>query len=241
MDRVQRPGALVNLRTMVPSLVFITSPPAPEDVSQPAANRPDPPDETSTLKKGKLWEYADLGFDTEKKLWFVQFFNDSGQNTGAYMAKTVFFKSGDAIQYQWKDSKGRPFWHVRERFFPDEIEKIDIDTKGHDLTIIFKQRRGSASAEVVPKDYAYILYAFHLANKEGSAENRPPTGFVEFYGTDGRLISRFNNRWIAIEGANRKTVGDFPKIRVRVERNDVGNIILTDTVAIIQGRPKHES
>ncbi|MDA4123154.1 MAG: hypothetical protein OK456_08260 [Thaumarchaeota archaeon] len=184
----------------------------------------------SALPSKQFWEFADLGFDTGKKLWFIQFVNDVNQNVGSYFAKSVTLNKGRAIQYQWKDSQGRPFWHVRERFFADEIEGFVVDPAGA-ITINFK---GEDDAEDMqpPKDFAYLLYAFHLSNKEGE---KAPTGFVDFYNAKGEIIRGFNNRWIIIEGADRRTVGEFPKIRLRADRKDVGDVIVTRSAIIITG------
>ena len=52
----------------------------------------------------KFWEFADLGFDTGKKLWFVQFYNGINENVGTYYARGVDITGGWAAQYQWKDA-----------------------------------------------------------------------------------------------------------------------------------------
>ena len=97
------------------------------------------------------------------------------------MGKRVVLKHGRAAQYEWKDEQGRAFWHVRERFFADEVENVGIDPSGDLLTVVFKENRESTDEGSVPEDYSYILYAFHLTNKEMAKGNRPPLGFLEFY------------------------------------------------------------
>ena len=87
----------------------------------------------------KFWEFADLGFDTGKKLWFVQFYNGVNENVGTYFARSVDITGGWAAQYQWKDAKGAPFWHVRERFYATEIERLSIDPGGGTITLVFKE------------------------------------------------------------------------------------------------------
>jgi hypothetical protein len=188
------------------------------------------------------WEVGDVGFDTEKKLWFVQLFNEANQNVGTYMANAVILKRGNACQYEWKDSQGKAFWHVRERFFAEQIESIGIDPSGANLTVHFKaeeQDQGdheSAPAQEVPTEFHYLHYAFHLSNKEIAIGNKAPLGFVEFYDANGKLIHVINNRWILIEGVDRKSVGTYPNIRLRVERKDVGRILSTRSAVIIQSK-----
>jgi hypothetical protein len=187
------------------------------------------------------WEFGDIGFDTEKRLWFVQLYNEANQNVGTYMGKQIVLKRGRAVQYQWKDAQGRAFWHVRERFFADEIESVGIDPSGVLLTVVYKEGRDRAEAGSVPEDYSYILYAFHLLNKEAAKNNKAPLGFLEFYNSEDRMVGRLNNRWIMIEDVDRKSVGDYPKIRLRIERKDVQRIVTTRTSVAIQGRaPKNQ-
>lgn len=209
-------------------------------MSQPGLDKPKPQPERPMIKRIKFWEYAEIGYDTEKKAWFVQFFNDAGQSSAFHIVRNIFIESGNAIQYQWKDAEGRPLWHIRERFFPDEIEDIDIDVKTHDMTIRFKEDPDIVQ-ETVKEEFAYLLYAYHLANIEGRSENRAPMGFLELYDSNGARIRRFNNRWIVVEGARRRTVGEFPAIRIRIDRKDVGKIIVTNTVLIVQGHGKRNT
>ena len=61
-------------------------------------------------------------------------------------------------------------------------------------------------------------------------------GFVEFFDQKGGLIRRVDNRWILIEGLDRRTFGEFPDIRLRVEGNDVERVIVTQSAIIIQGK-----
>ena len=180
----------------------------------------------------KFGEFADLGFDTEKRLWFIQFYNETNQSVGTYFANDVVLDRGRAMQYQWKDSQGSPFWHVRERFFATEIVNFSLDPAGGRMTLVFEDDEEDEGAKI-PPEFAYLLYAYHLSSKD---TGRAPMGFVEFYDADSVLLRRFENRWIIIEGLRRRTFGEFPNIRIRAERVDVGTIMSTQTAIIIQGR-----
>ena len=158
----------------------------------------------------KFWEFADLGFDTGKKLWFIQFYNGTNENVGTYFAKSLSLDGGRASQYQWKDAQGGPFWHVRERFFATEIEKFSIDPAGGTIKLNFRNEEGGEDDKTAPTEFAYILYAFHLSSKDGG---RAPMGFVEFYDSRGGLIQRIDNPWIIIEGLHRKTSGELLLLR----------------------------
>jgi len=183
-----------------------------------------------------IWEFGDVGFDTEKRLWFVQVTNEVNQNVGTYMAKNVSLKGGRATQYQWKDAQGRAYWHVRERFFAHEIDNIGVDPSGTKLTVTFNDPSTEGDNDEAPKEFSYILYAFHLFNKDAAKGNRAPLGFVEFYDGAGDLIRRLNNRWIIVEDIDRKSVGEYPKIRLRIEGKDVDRIVATRTAIVIQGK-----
>ncbi len=184
----------------------------------------------------QVWEIGDIGFDTEKKLWFVTLYNEVNQNVGSYMAKNVVVKRGRAAQYEWKDGQNRPFWHVRERFFADEVESIGVDPGGLRVTVHFKESPAKEGPTEAPLDFSYILYAFHLYNKEIVKGNKPPLGFIEFYDATGKLLRTLNNIWILVEDVDRKSVGEYPKIRLRIERKDVERILLSRSAAIIQGK-----
>ncbi len=192
---------------------------------------PTPPSGSGTAQK--FWEFADLGFDTGKKLWFVQFYNATNENVGTYFARSVDITGGWAAQYQWKDSKGAPFWHVRERFYATEIERLSIDPGGGTITLVFKQDAGQTPEGKVPLEYSYILYAYHLSSKDSG---RAPMGFVDFYGADGTHLARAENRWIIVEGLNRRTFGEYPGVRIRADRKDIGSVDLSNTAIIIKGK-----
>lgn len=179
----------------------------------------------------KFWEFADLGFDTGKKLWFLQFYNGRNENVGTYFANTVTLTGGRAAQYEWKDGQGGPFWHVRERFFAAEIEKFSIDPSGGTIKLNFREE-DQEDDTAAPAGFAYLIYAYHLTSKDGG---RAPMGFVDFYDSKGGLIQHVDNRWILVENLDRKTSGEFPHIRLRVEGEDVGRVIVTSTAIIIQG------
>lgn len=183
-----------------------------------------------------IWEFGDVGFDTDKKLWFVQLTNEVNQNVGTYMAKNVVMKRGRGTQYEWKDAQGRAYWHVRERFFAREIESIAVDPSGTRVTVTFNEAATEGEEDEAPKDFSYLLYAFHLFNKDLAKGNRAPLGFVEFFSAEGELIRRLNNKWIIVEDVDRKSVGEYPKIRLRIEKKDIDKILSTRTAIVIQGK-----
>lgn len=180
----------------------------------------------------KFWEFADLGFDTQKKLWFVQFYNAANENVGTYFANSVNISGGRAAQYQWKDSKGALFWHVRERFYATEIEHLSMDPSAGVLTVVFKEEAEEAGGSV-PADFAYLLYAYHLSSK---GSGRAPMGFVEFYDANASPVGRAENRWIIIERVKRRTFGEYPNVRIRIDRKDIGAITMTGTALVVKGK-----
>jgi len=192
-----------------------------------------PSDTPSGDAEQRFWEFADLGFDTGKKLWFIQFYNAANVNVGTYFARTVNITRGRAAQYQWKDAKGAIFWHVRERFYATEIEKLAIDPANAVITIVFKAEETDGAERMVPVGFAYLLYAYHLTSKE---TGRAPMGFIDFYDASGSVVGRVDNRWIIIEGVDRKTTGEYPTVRIRIDGNDVGKIMVSQTAVVIQGK-----
>ena len=203
-------------------------------MSQPSGNKPASAAQAAVTPA--VWEFGDIGFDTEKKLWFVQLYNDVNQNVGTHMGRRVVIKHGRAAQYEWKDGQGRAFWHVRERFFADEIESISLDAGAEVLTVVFRENPERNDEVSIPEEYAYILYAFHLSSKEMAKGNKPPLGFLEFYTANDKLLKRLNNRWILIEDLDRRSVGEYPSIRLRIDKKDVDRIITTRTSVVVQGK-----
>jgi hypothetical protein len=80
--------------------------------------------------------------------------------------------------------------------------------------------------ESPPSNFSYLVYAYSLMTSRG---------FVEFYDASNKPLGRINEKWIIAENLNRKTIGEYPNIRLRVERGDIAKIIVTKSAVIIQG------
>lgn len=167
------------------------------------------------------WIWADVGFDTNKKLWFLNLFNNKGL-TQQYLTRNIILKNGNGIQYQWADNRG-DYWHIRERIYAADVRSVTYDKDGN---LIVESIKVEAPDELVPENYAYLTYAYSLKTSKG---------YVEFFDKNGKLLRTINERWIVVEGLDRKTVGEYPHIRLRVERENVKKIIVTKTAAVISG------
>jgi hypothetical protein len=108
-----------------------------------------------------------------------------------------------------------------------------MDPAGGAITLIFRDEDASESGKDIPEDFSYLLYAYHLTSKE---RGRAPMGFVEFYDSEGSSVGRVDNRWIIIEGVNRRTVGEYPALRIRAERADIAEMTVTQTAIILEGK-----
>jgi hypothetical protein len=81
--------------------------------------------------KGSLpreWEWADLGFNTKSKVWFLELFNHSGM-IEAYQASDIVLKKTSASQYRWPQKGERPMWHVRERISARDVTGMGYDER----------------------------------------------------------------------------------------------------------------
>ena len=174
------------------------------------------------FRSASPWLWANVGFDTIKKLWFVDLHNHGG-TLQTYIAKNVILKDGYGVQYQWQNRGQHAFWHVRERIFASDVRSIGYDDRGN---LVVESIRVESLDEEIPEDYAYLCYAFSL---------RTSRGFVEFYDCNSKLIKKINEKWIVVEDLTRKTIGEYPNIRFRVEREDVKKIIMTKTALILMG------
>src|SRR5271168_4000776 len=84
-----------------------------------------------------LWEIGDIGFDTSKRLWFIQLTDKTNQTVNTRHAHRILVHGGLAAQYQWKDAEGRPLWRVRESIFARDVKSSPGTAEGH-IEIIFK-------------------------------------------------------------------------------------------------------
>jgi hypothetical protein len=177
-----------------------------------------------------LWEFGDVGFDTAKKLWFVQCTGKTNEMVGFRHARAIKLYGGPTAQYQWKDTGGRSFWHIRERFYARDTKSI-TETPDGEISI---ELITSTNEQPVPVDFNYLLYAYHLTDKPG-AEPASPMGFLEFYDNRDHLITKLDKTWIILESVIHCTVGEYPQIRMRVERAHLRDIVVTSSCAILQG------
>ncbi|MDA4113108.1 MAG: hypothetical protein OK474_03590 [Thaumarchaeota archaeon] len=171
----------------------------------------------------RLWEWADLGFNTKSKVWFLELFNHSGL-IEAYQASEIVLKGGSASQYQWPQRGERPLWHVRERMSARDLGKIGYDERG---TLVVEPSMDARPSEQVPEVFDSITYAYSLADARG---------FVEFREGDGAVLKKIEGRWISVENLTHRTVGTYPNIRLSARREDIGSITVTDAHIVIRGK-----
>jgi hypothetical protein len=164
-------------------------------------------------------------------MWFVQLTDKANEIVHTRHGRSVKVCGGTVAQYQWKDTDGRVFWHVRERFFARDVKSI-AETPAGEICIEFKSSR-EAPAMAVPEHFEYIIYAYHLTDKAADAAS--PMGFLEFFGKEGQSLQRIDNKWIFLEAATHSTDGTYPKIRMRVERSDLQDVLVTSSCVILRG------
>lgn len=169
------------------------------------------------------WQLADVGFSPRSRLWFVQLFDQSGL-TETYQSREIMLRGGTGVQYQWPQMGPRPMWHVRERIFPRDVDKISYDEQG---TLVVEQAIDARAKENIPDSFDSITYAYSLSTARG---------FVEFRDRENKVTKRIDDRWIAVENLTHNTVGTFPDIRLKAKREDIGSIVITNTCVVIQGR-----
>ena len=173
--------------------------------------------------RAEPWIWGNIGFHTAKKLWFLELLNHKGL-VNTYFASSIILRNGYGVQYQWPDRGPRPFWHVRERIFSEDVASITFDSTGN-LIVAFA--KPEVPDEQIPEDYTYITYAFSL---------KTARGFIEIYDSKDRLLKSIKNRWILVEDLTHKTVGEYPNIRLRVEREAIREILITKTAVILRGK-----
>lgn len=187
---------------------------------------------SSDSEQEALWEFGDIGFDTARKLWFIQLTDKLNQVINTRHARSIVASGGIASQYQWKDTDGRAFWHVRERFYARDIKAISETPEG----ALHIQFRDSSTPETPkpPDKFAYLLYAYHLTDKIPS-DSKAPMGFIEFFDEGDQLLARLDKKWIILEGVTHKTTGEYPGIRMRTEREDLAEVLVTSSCVVLRG------
>jgi len=159
------------------------------------------------------WLFANVGFDTNRRLWMIEFYGQQGQWLGTEHAIAVEVVGGRAKQFEWHDEQGQ-FWHVRERIYAEGLIQIEQEPT---IDPLFSPGRIKLIYEKLPRTdsqppkYTAIEYAYDLKTSKG---------FVEFLDENGTVISRLADRWIIVEDVRRTTVGEYPHIRIHVEAKD---------------------
>ena len=156
------------------------------------------------------------------KLWFFEIHNFMGL-IETFQAKAVLLKGGAGIQYQWPEKGGKQMWHVRERIFSQDVNKVEYDQNGT-LVVEFKPR--PKVDEEIPEDFESITYAYSLQTSRG---------FVEFRDKNDVVIKKISEKWIAVENLPRMTTGEYPNIRLMAKRADIVNVVVTNTCIVIVG------
>lgn len=171
------------------------------------------------------WYFADLGFSPRARLWFLQLFDYVGMPE-MYQSRDIILKAGTGVQYHWPQRGPKPMWHIRERIFQRELKSVGYDERGN---LVIEEAPDVREREGVPDDYASLTYAYSLSTARG---------FLEFRDATDKVIRRIDDKWIAVENLTHRTTGVYPNIRLRAERSDIGNVVVTDTCVVIQGKLK---
>jgi hypothetical protein len=175
------------------------------------------------------WMFANVGFDTGRRLWMIEFYGPQGQWLGTTHAIAVEIVGGRAKQFEWHDEQGQ-FWHVRERIYPEGLVQIEQEPTTDPLLRpgrIKLMYERLPSSDYQPSGWAAIEYAYDLKTSRG---------FVEFLDGNGTLLARLADRWIVAEDVRRTTVGEYPHIRIHVEAVDCA-VHASASVIVIAPRP----
>jgi hypothetical protein len=178
------------------------------------------------------WLFANIGFDTNVKVWFIDFIGQNGKLLSRIFGPEVVVVGGNAKQIEWYDEGEGPFYHIRERIYPDGL--ISIRQEASDdpvhmpgkITITYKEitEEHDDGVPTIPDTWETVRYAYDVKSSRG---------FAEFLDADGKLLCKITDRWILVEGLTRRTIGEFPNIRLEAKRQDVSRVVLTDTILVL--------
>lgn len=168
------------------------------------------------------WMWAYVGFDTGRRLWFVDLRNYGG-TTQVVSAERLIIIRGNISQHQWPDRQ-RPFWHIREMLHSSDVTDLRLEAAN---TLVIESRAAQKAPAIAPSEYLYLCYAF---------SRRTSRGFIEFFDSKDKLIARIEDKWIIAEDVTHYSVGEYPNLRFRVDQNDIAELIITRTAAMIIGK-----
>jgi hypothetical protein len=156
----------------------------------------------------------------------------------------VELREGTTCQYAWVDN-GRfpdgspnpnvrdPLYHVRAAVRPENVLRVSKDAEDN---ILVEFRRGKEPTSEpplpLPPDVAFVDTAYSLDTG---------LGFVEYVDAGGQLLRKLPNRIVLTENLTQRTVGSYPRIRLRSARDEVGGLVISGTACVIVGTPRDES
>lgn len=176
------------------------------------------------------FDFVDIGFNTQVRKWMLEFYDNSGMQTGVQMVRGVEIYNGCGSQFAFKNPMmggPRPIWHVRERYYKTEINQIEIV---QDTAMI--KSISSFKPYVIPENYVYLRYNYSINNN-----------ICKLFFLDSNHVQIGEpciRRYVLVDGLDHKTHGDYPNIYLECKRDDVREVILTDSYAIITGHVKRE-
>jgi hypothetical protein len=180
------------------------------------------------------WTYMDLGFDTVKLMWILQLHNSKGEGISQMMGKQIELRNTTTFQYEWPDNNlesKKDFWHIRQRTLSENVSKITMDSNDNIIVEGISKKEAISEQPIVIDDGAVALHmAYSLVNSKG---------FIELIDTDGKVIKTLKDKWLITENLTQKTIGTYPYIRLRSEKEDVYGMIVTGTTCVILGKSKN--
>lgn len=191
-----------------------------------------------------LYVLVDVGFDTGLLRWFLQFRNKKYYVVSSLLASKIVITEGSGFQFGWIDDNvdnTNYFWHVRERYWSDDIKEV---RQANDTIFLSLNRKESDDRNVkgiLPKELnenvEYLDYAYSVSG------NYAGLGFIDLKSKDYSLkdedyqiLDTIRGKQIITENLNHETVGTFPRIRLRAHVNDVKELVITRNTCVIVGK-----
>lgn len=170
------------------------------------------------------FDWLDVGYNTQMRKWMLEFYEPGGNMVSMHMIKSVEIYRGIGSQFAFKIPGGQPqLWHVRERYYKAEIESLEITS---DSAVI--KCSNPFKPYTVPENYGYVRYNYSL--KANVAK-------VYFLDSDHRQIGEpCIRRYVLVDGLDHKAHdAHYPNIFLECSRNDISEIVITNSYVIISG------
>ena len=80
-----------------------------------------------------------------------------------------------------------------------------------------------------------FAYSLDIPRKESFSDMPKWSSIRILYSKEDQLLYRIDKKWIILEGATHSTTGEYPRIRMRIERVHLTDLVVTASCVVLRG------